>query len=662
MTEKKYRDTSISIGFTNDKVPAFVEKKTSGGLKYVMYGENNDYPNFLLTLFNRSAKHNAISTSKQTYITGGGFTFDQENMQGDDVAKLQAYIKSPNPYESLNDLLNKTDLDELLFGGFYIKGINKKGGGIAHIYHMDYCKVRSDEENKEFYVSDHWFTKDGAVNLNIKENQYKTYPLYDPSKKQTEWIFYYKSYRPGLSTYTLPEYIGAVEAIITDCEIANFHRAEIQNSFKGSKMVVFKNGVPTDEEMKSVERKMKLKFMPTDQAGTFIIDFVDDPTLVPEVIDLSAGDFDKKYEALNKTIQEEIFVGHRIVSPMLFGVRTEGQLGGRNEMLDAFNLYQNTYITPKQSIQERVYDYFAPVKGKLKIQKIEPVMPSFSESILSTILTKDEMRAIIGRKPLDVKANINSSIVDDLNALSPLVANKVLNTLTNNEIRGIVNKPPIEGGDLIPEPTTSTNAFSKCGTNDDKDFKVFQKYGEKAENFLCVKKKKFMYSHQEFALTKLEQGVLDVVKKTPNISIPDLMKVLKEDKTNIENAIETLIALGMIAIGVSGILTTPKGDKSKGPSFEELYIRYRYVLRSDAPPLIGESRSFCQAMIDNPRYFSREDIENIGQELGQIYGIPNYDAFQRRGGWYHDPEKDVNLPFCRHIWQQELVKRVKNGN
>lgn len=627
MTEKKYRDTSISIGFTNDKVPAFVEKKTSGGLKYVMYGENNDYPNFLLTLFNRSAKHNAISTSKQTYITGGGFTFDQENMQGDDVAKLQAYIKSPNPYESLNDLLNKTDLDELLFGGFYIKGINKKGGGIAQIYHMDYCKVRSDEENNEFYVSDHWFTKDGAVNLNIKENQYKTYPLYDPEKKQTEWIFYYKSYRPGLSTYTLPEYIGAVEAIITDCEIANFHRAEIQNSFKGSKMVVFKNGVPTDEEMKSVERKMKLKFMPTDQAGTFIIDFVDDPNLVPEVIDLSAGDFDKKYEALNKTIQEEIFVGHRIVSPMLFGVRTEGQLGGRNEMLDAFNLYQNTYITPKQSIQERVYDYFAPVKGKLKIQKIEPVMPSFSEATLEKTLTLDEMREIVGRK-----------------ALEP-------GKLTSYQ-QNSIQQP-------IPLPVKQ---FAKCTDKDDTDFEVFQRYGEKAENFLCVKKKKFMYSHQEFALTKLEQGVLDVVKKTPNISIPDLMKVLKDDKTNITNAVETLVAEGMIEVGTMGINATPKGDKSKGPSFEELYIRYRYVLRSDAPPLIGESRSFCQAMIDNPRYFSREDIENIGQELGQIYGIPNYDAFQRRGGWYHDPEKDVNLPFCRHIWQQELVKRVKNGN
>jgi len=106
---------------------------------------------------------------------------------------------------------------------------------------------------------------------------------------------------------------------------------------------------------------------------------------------------------------------------------------------------------------------------------------------------------------------------------------------------------------------------------------------------------------------------------------------------------------------------TNKGLDLKIPTFEELYIRYRYVIRPDAPALLpgGESRSFCKAMIENPRYFSREDIDNISEELGQIYGIPNYDAFKMRGGWYHDPQKDVNVPYCRHVFQQELVKKIK---
>jgi hypothetical protein len=148
---------------------------------------------------------------------------------------------------------------------------------------------------------------------------------------------------------------------------------------------------------------------------------------------------------------------------------------------------------------------------------------------------------------------------------------------------------------------------------------------------------------------------LDLIKKTPKISVEDLVKILKVDKTKIEKSIETLIGDGLIN---KDLKITTKGTNKDIPTFEDIFIRYRYILRPDAPALLpgGESRAFCDAMISNPRYFTREDIENISDELGQIYGIPNYDAFKRRGGWYHDPNKDVNLPFCRHIWNQELVK------
>jgi hypothetical protein len=627
MENKSYSPSVMVLKFTNDKVPLFVEPRKQDRVKFVKYGENNDYPNFLLTLFNRSAKHNAIITSKQSYIKGRGWYFDETGMDGEQVASLKAFIDAPNQYESLDDLLDKTVLDEEIFGGFYIHGINKKSGGFGQIFHMDYSKVRSNETNTEFYISDHWFNSDGSENTNIKPEDYTVIPLYDPNKKQKEWIFYYKSYRPGLSTYTLPEYIGAVPAIITDAEIANFHRAEIQNSFKGSKMIIFKNGVPSDEEMKTTKRKLEKQFAPTDAAGQMVIDFVDDPMRTPEILDLDAGNFAEKYEALNKTIQEEIFVGHKIVSPMLFGVRVEGQLGGRNEMVDAFNLFQNTYVTPRQDIQAMVYDYFAPVKGKLKIKPIEPIMPSFSEATLEKLLSVDEMRSIIGRKPMEQGM---LTVAQSQTSIKPVV-----------------------------QPTQPAQ-FKSCRhefADDEIDYQVFSKYGEPIENFVSVKHKKFMFSKEDF-ISKLEQGILDILRKSPDTTIESLVDIMKVDKTKIESSIETLIGDGLLD---ENLKLTNKGLDLKIPTFEELYIRYRYVIRPDAPALLpgGESRSFCKAMIENPRYFSREDIDNISEELGQIYGIPNYDAFKMRGGWYHDPIKDVNVPYCIHVFQQELVKKVK---
>ena len=601
-----YTDKTIKIGFSNDKVPMFVEQKSKD---WVKYGEENNYPQYLVLLFNRSAKHNAIVTSKQLYISGKGWTFDQTEMQGEEVIALQGFIDNPNQYETLNELAKKTILDNELFGGCYIKVVGTKGKKGQELYHIDYCTVRSNDDNSEFYVSDEWINESGGENT---VPIFHTLPAYDPNVKQAESIYYYKSYRPNLRTYTLPDYIGAVPAIITDAEVANYHRAEIQNSFKGSKMITFVNGIPSDDEMKATERKLKSKFTSTDSAGSIVVDFADDKDRVAIINDLSAGDFADKYTALNDTIQQEIFVGHKVTSPMIFGVRVAGQLGGRAEMIDAFNLFTNTYVAPRQEVQEQIFNIFAPVKGKLKIKQLEPIMPSFTEQTLTQILTKDELRDIIGRKPLEP-----AQVVE------------------------------------VAQPVTK---FSKQ-VKDLIDFETFSKYGESVENFELVKTKKVMFGKEDF-ISKIEQGILDLIKKTPDITIESLMEVMKLDKTKVTDAIETLIGDGLID---KNLKITTKGENKNVPSFSELFIRYKYALRSDAPALIegGKSRDFCAAMIANPRYFSREDIENIGNDLGQVYDIPNYDAFRRRGGWYHDPNLDVNLPYCRHIWVQELVKKIK---
>jgi hypothetical protein len=601
-----YTDKTIKIGFSNDKVPMFVEQKSK---VWVKYGEENNYPQYLVLLFNRSAKHNAIVTSKQLYISGKGWQFDQTEMQGEEVIALQGFIDNPNQYETLNDLAKKTILDNELFGGCYIKVVGTKGKKGQELYHIDYCTVRSNEDNSEFYISDEWIDESGYENT---VPLFTTLPAYDPNVKQAESIYYYKSYRPNLNTYTLPDYIGAVPAIITDAEVANYHRAEIQNSFKGSKMITFVNGIPSDDEMKATERKLKSKFTSTDSAGSIVVDFADDKDRVAIINDLSAGDFADKYTALNDTIQQEIFVGHKVTSPMIFGVRVAGQLGGRAEMIDAFNLFTNTYVAPRQEVQEQIFNIFAPVKGKLKIKQLEPIMPSFTEQTLTQILTKDELREIIGRKPL-------------------------------------------EPTQVVQAPQQPAK-FSKQ-VKDLIDYETFSKYGESVENFELVKTKKVMFGKEDF-ISKIEQGILDLIKKTPDITIESLMEVMKLDKTKVSDAIETLIGDGLID---KNLKITTKGENKNVPTFSELFIRYKYTERSDAPALVegGVSRDFCAAMMSNPRYFSREDIENIGKDLGQVYDIPNYDAFRRRGGWYHDPIQDVNLPYCRHIWVQELVKKVK---
>lgn len=611
------KNNTIVLNFSNDKVPEFLEVR---GKDWIKYGENNDYPNYLVTLFNRSAKHNAIVTSKQLYICGQGVQFNAEGLPPEKIASTQAFIQSPNPYEDLNELNHKMVLDMELFGGFYLHIVKTKDRkGIAEVYHLDYCNVRSNKDNTCFYYSDEWLNDQGEDNPRVDPKKYIAYGSKEWEKAK-EGVMYVKQYRPNVATYALPDYIGAVNAIITDAEIANFHRAAIQNGFQGGTMIVFKNGQPSDEEMATIERQIKKKFTGTDRANTFVIDFVDDPTRTPEIIPLNGNDFDKRYDALNDTIQQEIFVGHKVTSPMLFGVRVEGQLGGRNEMATAYSLFQNTYITPKQLLIEAVLNELVGLTNRLTIKPVEPILPDFSEQTLLQILTKDEMREIIGRKPLKIEV-----------------------------------EQPVSTG-------FCKHTFAK--DDDIKDLQVFAKFGRSSDDYISVKNVKAMFSvqemegvqHQMFALTKTEKAILDLLKTSPDASAKDVAKYLKITEKEATDIMTNLLDKGYLD---ENLKLTDKGAETKTPDLTELVVMYKYELRANAPDLVagGQSRPFCKGMMSANKLYTREEIDQIGKELGNIYGEPNYDVFRRRGGWYTDPVSGVHQPACRHVWMQGIYKK-----
>jgi len=43
------------------------------------------------------------------------------------------------------------------------------------------------------------------------------------------------------------------------------------------------------------------------------------------------------------------------------------------------------------------------------------------------------------------------------------------------------------------------------------------------------------------------------------------------------------------------------------------------------------------------------------EEINQISTAIDRNVFLYRGGWYHNPETEVNTPSCRHEWVVILV-------
>lgn len=385
-------------GLPRHTIPEFRETR---GKDWIEYGKDNIYPEYLLKLSHRSAKHNAILTGKQHFISGNGWTID-----GEENAGLQAFIDRPNKKETLNDILDKVVFDLEIYGGFSLEVIwNRLKTKIASISHIDFKNLRSSKQNSIFYFTKEWAKYDlddlRPVFYPNKNKDWKRILPFNTSEKSGTQILYFKQYRSGLEEYPVPEYIGCIPYIETDYEISNFHLNAIKNNFVGGYWINFRNGIPSDEKMKEIEKGLKEKFTGTDRAGGWVINFSDfgkEPELKP----LQGNDMDKMFDILNKTVRQEIFTGHKVTSPNIFGVETDQPFGNRTEIREKTEIFQNSYVTPKQNIIERVFNRLAGVNGlpqTLKIQPIEVLTEQLSEQTLKEISSEDELRSRIGLEP-----------------------------------------------------------------------------------------------------------------------------------------------------------------------------------------------------------------------------------------------------------------------
>jgi predicted transcriptional regulator len=557
-----------------------------------------------------------------------------------DIAKIQAKLKSINAYETYEELKAKVAYDAELFNGFAIEVIwNKAKTAPSEYYHIPFKDIRKGLEGEYVYCADWTDTKAEKIH----------YQPYNPITRESKQLYYCQFYRPGQGEYPLPDYVGALKYIEVDTEISNYYLNSIKNGFTAQTHIQLFKGIPTPEEARATARRFKENYQGTDNAGGLIIQY-NDPTEKESVINnLQPSDFDKQFDLLNKTVQQEIFVAHKVNSPMLFGVRVEGQLGGRSELIEAYEMFHHAYIEPRQQKIDDTFAYLLEPIASVRLETINkpPIGLDYQALFTAGVITNEEARKELGLPMItDVK---QSSLNDAINALSPLVANNVLSNMTINEKRQLANLPPIAGGDALPSAApVEAVALSKqnpFGWDDERDIKVFQQYGESADNFEAYK--------FEF-VDAVETAILNVLKENKGLQVGDIVNITKLDAKVVADAIAKLAKAELIKSYEDGLETTPKGVEEVKRLQTEIVVRYKYGLAPgiEGGMIIPGSRDFCRQIDGSNRVYSREDINAMSTQLG-------YDVWKRRGGWYHNPTLDVNTPQCRHIWVQQLLRRIK---
>ena len=327
------------VNFSSYTTPVVKEVQ---GKDYVEYGDNNDYFGYLIDRYNGSPTNNAILNSLMDMTFGKG-------LDATDSAK------KPSEYAAMRGLFTKACLqkvvaDYVMMGQCSMQVVYSQDHNmIVEVQHIPVETLRAARCNEDGEIEAYYYAKDWTDVKGRKETAVRI-PAFGTSKEGLE-ILYIKPYRAGFYYYSPVDYQGGLPYAELEEEIANYHINNIQNGLSPSMLINFNNGVPSEEERRSIEQQIATKFSGSSNSGKFILAFNDNKDLAATVDPVQLSDAAEQYQFLSAEATQKIMVSHRIVSPMLLGIKDNSGLGNNAEELKtASTLLDNLVIRPKQEI------------------------------------------------------------------------------------------------------------------------------------------------------------------------------------------------------------------------------------------------------------------------------------------------------------------------
>jgi hypothetical protein len=166
-----------------------------------------------------------------------------------------------------------------------------------------------------------------------------------------ECILTIKPYSTGSFYFAPVDYQGGTQYANLEAEISNFHINNIMNGLAPSMLINFNNGQPPAEVKDTVEAQIKQKFGGSSNAGRFIISWNDGQDSKADITPVQLSDAHNQYQFLSGEAMQKIMVSHRVVSPMLLGIKDNSGFGNNaEEMKTASILFDNVVVRPFQRL------------------------------------------------------------------------------------------------------------------------------------------------------------------------------------------------------------------------------------------------------------------------------------------------------------------------
>jgi hypothetical protein len=321
--------------------------KEVSGKDWIEYGGDNNYFQYLIDRYNGSPTNNAIINGVSEMIYGKGLDATNSNKKPDQYAQMKSLFN--------NDCVRKLCYDLKLMGQCAIQVIySKDRSKILQLEHIPIETLRAEKCNDKGEIEGYYYFSDWAKYK--RGNELTRIPAFGTSKEGLE-ILYVKPYRAGFKYYSPVDYQGGTQYAELEEEISNFHLNNILNGLAPSMLINFNNGTPDPEQREMIERRIYEKFSGSSNAGKFILAFNDNPETAASIEPVQLSDAHQQYEFLSSESSKKIMVSHRIVSPMLFGIKDDTGLGNNaDELKTASILFDNLVIKSFQGLLIEAFD------------------------------------------------------------------------------------------------------------------------------------------------------------------------------------------------------------------------------------------------------------------------------------------------------------------
>lgn len=378
------------IQLSKDELPMYFTEQVYGN-KWVKYGTNDQYMYYLRDLYLNSPTHGAIIDSQINLSTGEGITINSPETN----PISNKFIIENFPKEVIKNMLS----DLILYG---FSTVQVFSGNVVR--YTEAIKYRLDKMSDDGNIDYIWFSNDWQ-NYSYKKNNPVKLPIYKEGSDEELQIAIVQLEKHGFDYYSPVSYQGCVDYVDLECQIAEYHLANVKNGIFPS-FLVNMIGNFSDADMEQIEKSIYKKFGGATAAGRIIVGFSSDPNQKTTLDTIEQPDLPATYQFLTTECTNKILIGHGVTSPLIHGVRIEGGggLGSNSEELQqSYYLYYETKLKHFQNyILELVtkimrgnllfakpefitYNPFAVTDNTQKLSKHEELNEVNSQKILNKI-------------------------------------------------------------------------------------------------------------------------------------------------------------------------------------------------------------------------------------------------------------------------------------